>query len=141
MSRTSFRVNPHSMVCLNIKELARSRRHIWSLSDSDEIRTHNHLVRKWTYKLLSVRLRTKWLWVRISLLSRKFQIWHLVRARNSLTFRQTIEPGFTLKLVRNMIITCSQITFTANLDRARNTTTFFISKEAKKLFWTFHKEL
>ena len=29
MSRTSFRVNPHSIVCLNVKELlARSRSHI-----------------------------------------------------------------------------------------------------------------
>ena len=29
MSRTSFRVNPHSIVCLNVKELLpRSRRHI-----------------------------------------------------------------------------------------------------------------
>ena len=56
---------------------------------------------KWS----SVRLRTKWLWVRISLLSRKIQIWRLLRARNSLTFRQTIECGFTLKLVRDMVIT------------------------------------
>ena len=36
MSRTSFRVNPHSIVCLNVKKLlARSRRHIWSLSYSN----------------------------------------------------------------------------------------------------------
>ena len=90
MSSMSFRVNPHSIVCLNAKELlARSRRHIWNLSDSDVIRTHNHLVRKQTLnhldkmtymvecfvmfeclaKWLSVRLRTKWLWVRIPLLS------------------------------------------------------------------------
>ena len=49
MSRTSFRVNPHSIICLDVKErLARSRRHIWSLSDSNRIRTHNQLVRKWT---------------------------------------------------------------------------------------------
>ena len=33
-----------------------------------------------------------------------------------------------------------QINFTANLDREKNTT-FFIIEEAKKLFWTFHKEL
>ena len=33
--------------CLNIKELlARSRRHIWSLSECNGTRTHNHLVRK-----------------------------------------------------------------------------------------------
>ena len=45
MSRTSFRVNPHSIVCLNVKELlVWSRRHIWSLSDSNEIQTENHLV-------------------------------------------------------------------------------------------------
>ena len=32
-SRTSFRANLHSIVCLNVKELlARKKRHIWSLS-------------------------------------------------------------------------------------------------------------
>ena len=47
MSSTSFRVNTHSLVCPNVKELvARSKRSIWSLSDSNGIRTHNHLVRK-----------------------------------------------------------------------------------------------
>ena len=71
------------IVCLNVKELvARSRRHIWRLSGSTKIQTHNHLVHKRTLKHLaklaqtrqtsqSVRLRTKWLWVRISLLSLK----------------------------------------------------------------------
>ena len=35
--------------CLNVKELlARNRSHIWSLRDTNEIRTHNHLVRKRT---------------------------------------------------------------------------------------------
>ena len=33
-----------------------------------------------------------------------------------------------------------QISFTANEDRSRNRTMFFIIKEAKKLFWTLHKE-
>ena len=42
MSRSSFRVNPHSIVCLNVKELLAK---------------------------LSIRLRTKWLWVRTILLS------------------------------------------------------------------------
>ena len=37
---------------------------------------------------LSVRLRTKWLWVRVQLQSLKLQILHLLRARSSLTFRQ-----------------------------------------------------
>ena len=47
MSRTNFRVNLHSTVCLNVNELlARSRHHIWSLSDSNGIRTRNHLVPK-----------------------------------------------------------------------------------------------
>ena len=35
--------------CLNIKELlTRKRRDSWSLNDSNEIRTHNHLLRKRT---------------------------------------------------------------------------------------------
>ena len=52
---------------------------IWSLSDSSRIRTHNHLVCKWTLdhlaklaslvKWFSVYLQAKWLWVRIPLLS------------------------------------------------------------------------
>ena len=115
MSRRSFRVNLHSIVCLKIKELfARSRHHIWNLSDSSGIRTHNHLVRKRTLNHLVkvaifdirplVRLRTKSLWVRILFLSLKLQIWRLLPARSSLTFRQTIECRFTLKLVCDMII-------------------------------------
>ena len=44
----SFRVNPCSIVCLNVKELlAWSRPHIWNLTDSREIRTQNHLAGKW----------------------------------------------------------------------------------------------
>ena len=34
-----------------------------------------------------------------------------------------------------------QINFTANLDRAGNTTMFFIIEEAKETCSTFHKEL
>ena len=77
------------------------------LNDSYWIRTHNHSVRKRTSldKCLSFHLRSKWLWVRIPLLSLKLQIWQLPQARSSLTFRQTIECGFPLKLVRGMIIT------------------------------------
>ena len=60
-------------------------------------------------KWLIVPLRTKWLWVRISLLSLKLEIWHLLRTRSCLTFNQTVVRGFTLKLVRDMIITYSQI--------------------------------
>ena len=54
MLRTSFRVNPQSIVCLNAKELlARSRRHIWSLSDSNLIQSHSHLVGKRTLNHLA----------------------------------------------------------------------------------------
>ena len=67
----------------------------------------NHLasLAKWS----SVRLRTKWLWVGIPLLSLKLQIWRLLRTRSSLTFMQTIERRFILKLVRDMITTYSQM--------------------------------
>ena len=43
--------------CLNVKELlARNRRDIWSLSGSNGVRSHNHLVCKWTLNHL-----TEWL--------------------------------------------------------------------------------
>ena len=75
----SFRVNLHCS-SLEVKEVdAWNRRDIWNSSYCNEIRTHNHLVRKWTpnnlaklakqpfshlAKWLSVRLRIKLLWVR-----------------------------------------------------------------------------
>ena len=68
------------------------------ISDSNGIRTQNHLVRERTLnhlaklpslaRWLSVGLRANWLWVRIPLLSLKLHILRLFRARSSLTFRQ-----------------------------------------------------
>ena len=68
-----------------------------SQSDSNGIRTHNHLNRKRTLKnlaklaslanWLSVRLWTKWLWVWILVLSHKLQILGLFWSRSSLTLR------------------------------------------------------
>ena len=47
MSRTNFRVNLQSIVCLNAKKLcAQSMSHIGSLNDSNRIRIHNNLDRK-----------------------------------------------------------------------------------------------
>ena len=61
--------------CLNVKELlAGNRRDIWSLSDNNGIQTHKHLGRKGTLNYLAqlaIRLRTKWLWIQIPLLSLK----------------------------------------------------------------------
>ena len=71
-----------------------------TLIHSNEIRTHNPLVRKQTLnhlarfnaaslaKWLSVRLRTKWLWVRFQLQSPTLHISPLFRAMSYLTFRQ-----------------------------------------------------
>ena len=66
---------------------------------------------------MSVRLQTKWLWVWIALLSLTLRISCLLRARSSLTFRQTIECGFTLKLARDMITNSGTEIFTF-LERA-----------------------
>ena len=56
MSRTNFRVNLHYIACLNVKELLAQSRHHTLAS-----------LATW----LSVRLRTKWLWIQITLLSLK----------------------------------------------------------------------
>ena len=68
-----------------------------NLSDSNRIWTHNYL-------------RTKLLWIRILLLSFKLPIWLMLWAQSFLAFRQTIDCRFTLKLVRDMIITDSMVT-------------------------------
>ena len=58
MPRTSFRVNLHSIFCLNVKELlARSRWDIWSYSNG--IRTDIHLV--WKLTLNHLAKLTEWL--------------------------------------------------------------------------------
>ena len=49
-------------------------------------------------KWLSVRLRTKWFWVRVQLQSLKLQISRLLRAKELLDIQATIECGFTLCL-------------------------------------------
>ena len=69
MSRTRFKVNLHHS-CWNVKELfAQSRRDIGSLSESNEIRSHNHLVQKQTLNDLAKLI---WLtgWVFVDKLSR-----------------------------------------------------------------------
>ena len=97
----------------------------------------NHLINlaKW----LSVHLRTKRLWVRITLLSLKLQIWRLLRARSSLTFRQTIECRFTLKLVPDMIVTYTHITsFFLNRSKSNEWMNRFFYHRSVKLFDCFY---
>ena len=116
-SNYMFKVNNRNTrrrceICSKLTIKIQERRlFIRAKTDGNEVRTHYHLVRKRTLnhiakfaKWLSVPLRTKWLWVRISLLSVKLRIWRLLQAGSSLTYRQTLECEFTLKLVRDMII-------------------------------------
>ena len=83
MSRTSIRVNPQSIVCLNVKELlARSSRHIRCLSESNQMRTHNHLVGKRTLNHLGKL--AKWLgWVVSTYLYVAFYSMVIIMSRTS----------------------------------------------------------
>ena len=48
-----FQIESRLYSCLNVKELlARNSRDVRSLSDSNGIRTHNHLNRKWALNYL-----------------------------------------------------------------------------------------
>ena len=75
MSRTRFRVNLHSVFTSMSRIPCLKQARYLKLSDSNGIRIHYHLVRKKhstsLAKWLSVRLRTKRLWVRIPVLSLK----------------------------------------------------------------------
>ena len=107
MSSTRFRVNPHYS-WLNVKEfLTRSRHKIWTLSDCNWTRTHNHLLRKRTLnhlaKLaileiwLSIRLWTKWLWVWVQLQCSSTRLIYLVRF--SSPWKQQKTSAFLICLV------------------------------------------
>ena len=89
--------------CLNVKELlARSRREIWRWSDCNWTRTQNHLVLKRTLnslaKWLSVRLRTKWFWVRVQL-----QSLHNINLIKATYFRKFNSFRFLIKLWLHLI--------------------------------------
>ena len=81
------------MVCLflfffvsGIHSMLHEKKH---KKDCNWTRMQNHLVLKWILaKWLSVRLRIKWFWVQVQLQSLHLQIWCLLQARSSLTFRQ-----------------------------------------------------
>ena len=92
MSHMHFRVNPHSIVN---PVLPNGWVFVYKLSGLE--------CGYW----LSVRLRTKWFWVRIQLQSLKLQISCLLRARSFLDIQATIECGFTLKHIRDMTRTYS----------------------------------
>ena len=50
----AFQSEPTLYNCLNVKELLAQNKHdIWNLSNSNGIRTHNHLVRKRTLNHLA----------------------------------------------------------------------------------------
>ena len=134
MSGASFRVNPLSIVCLNIKELlAQSWHYIWTSSHSNEIRTHNQFVKEHstfsqTGQMIEVcceylSVRCVWRYV-ITMSQTSFRVnphpivclnvkelhaWSMCHIWSSLTFRQTIECGFILKLVCDLTITYSQM--------------------------------
>ena len=133
MSCKSFRVNPRSIVFLNVKQLlAWSRCYIWSLEGRNTIRTHNHLVRKWAINYLAKPAKRLSCVVSTYLYGAFDCIWNLnssnairndnlaqvastifhkleLPQRNFLIFRRTIECGFTLKLECDMIKTYSQM--------------------------------
>ena len=108
MSHERFGSESTLYSCLNAKELlVRNRRDIWSLSDCNRTRTHNHLVRKRTLNHLAAHRTYEYSqhssiiwpvwsngWVLVYKLrvvvgsNTKPQISRLFRARSSLTFRQ-----------------------------------------------------
>ena len=68
---------------------------VWMFASSKSLtKTENLHKRAHRFMLLSSQVRV---------------LWRLLRARSSLTFSQTTECGFTLKLVRDMIIIHSQM--------------------------------
>ena len=119
-------MNPRSIVFLNVKQLlAWSRCYIWSLEERNTIRTHNHLVRKWTLNYWAKPAKRLSCVVSTYLYGAFDCIWNLnssnairnnnlaqvastifhkleLPQRNFLIFRRTIECGFTLKPERDV---------------------------------------
>ena len=160
----TFQSEPELYISLNVKKLlARNRRHIWSLSDCNRARTHNHLVCKLILNHLAKL--TKWLscvistylysafdymffpcltrlskWVQTLYLPEcqkpssskqapylkfKWQQWDSnpqppVSSQEFLDIHTNIECRFTLKRIRDMIKTYSQMYRTDNYSQHRS---------------------
>ena len=102
----------HFVIFLDVKELlARSRRHIWRLSDSNEIRTYNCLYCKET--LNDFAKLSKWLSCAVSTyLYSTFDCMLFsccYHARSFFTFRRIKKCGYTVKFVRETTKTYSQM--------------------------------
>ena len=69
---------------LNYHQRFELHRMLWVRKPEKQLFSYLDSLAKW----LSVRLQTKWLWVRVPFQSLKLQISHLFRARSSLKFRQ-----------------------------------------------------
>ena len=109
--------------CLNVKELlARSRCEIWRWSDCNWTRTQNHLVlkrtlnhlaklAKWSSCVLSTYLYGAFDCIFLSCHVRVFLSCHVAPASSKefLDIQATVECGFTLKRVRDMTRTYSQM--------------------------------
>ena len=125
VSQNNFNKFHMILLSLNkaIKEIVSDIKAIWNHSYLVRKRTLSHLVNlaKWLSCVVSIHLYSVFNCMllscqiestlyslhriyRIPLLPLKLHIWCLPRARSSLTFRQTIECRFTLKLVLDMII-------------------------------------
>ena len=101
-------MNPYSVVCLSVKKLlARSRRHTWSLSDSNDIRAHYHLVRKRTPNHLTKQ--AKWLSCIVSTYLYGAFDCMLLSCHVCVSEWTTAECEFTLKRLGDMIIIYSQM--------------------------------
>ena len=86
---------------------------------------------------MSIRLQTKWLWVRSSPVGiTKTSDIAPVFSKEFLAIQATIEFGFTLKLVRDMIRTYSQIDDTTLNPEVEYSISF--SKHGKKLCLSWH---
>ena len=123
ISRTSFGVNPQSIVFLNVKELlARCRRHIWSLNNSDEIRTDNHLVRNRTLNHLA-KLPKWYLPVRC--------IWQYVIIISRITFRVNPHPVVCVNF-KELLVRSRQHSWSLSDSKEVRTHNHIVGKRTRK---------
>ena len=122
-----FLSSPYWWIILFFKKLQHTSLNLRSLNGCNWTRTHNHL----NTKRLSVRLRTKWFWVRVQLQSLKLQI-SRVSSKEFLDIQVTIECWFTLKRVRDMTRTYSLGSLTLRSSRCIGTFLTFLTHNPGK---------
>ena len=117
--------------CLNVNELlAQNKHNIWSLSDCNRTRTHNHLICKWTLNHSAKRASLA-TWLTVCLWTKLLWIWVLLQSWDEALCKNS--PWGTIE---NKMIGLETMETTQNFKKFQSTIITMISLNVLLVSWS-----